>query len=153
MCLSWLTEGELCALRASSVTPVETLDNTWAEEVAQACDPIFTAADVGFVRQMQYADEQGSQVDALLWEAEPQRFAARYPDSGIVETYGEQQWPNVHCIDYWVNLDHANQRCRLSVEGWNLPELWLDLRGHGEWDGAAIADTFARILAVPSPRI
>jgi len=52
-----------------------------------------------------------------------------------------------------VNVDHVNQRCRLSVEGWNLPELWLDLRGHGAWDGHAIADTFAGRLAVPSPPV
>lgn len=130
-----------------------TEDKCWVAAVVEACDPIFEAADVGFVRQLQYADEQQSQVDALLWEADPRRFAQRYPDSGIVETYGEQQWPGVHCIDYWVYVDHANHRCRLSAEGWSLPELWLDLRGHGEADGAAIADTFARILAVPSPRV
>ncbi|WP_457206064.1 hypothetical protein [Nocardioides sp. P5_C9_2] len=130
-----------------------TIDDNWVEAVVEACDPIFEAADVGFVRQLQYADERRALVDALLWEADPRRFAQRYPDSGIVETYGEQQWPNVHCIDFWVNVDHAAQRCRLSVEGWNLPELWLDLRGHGESDGAAIADMFARILAVPSPRV
>lgn len=88
-----------------------------------------------------------------MWEADPRRFVERYPDSGIVETYGEQQWPGVRCIDYWVYVDHWRQRCRLSAEGWNLPELWLDLRGRGEVDGAAVADTFARILAVPSSRI
>jgi hypothetical protein len=130
-----------------------TMDKGWAEAVAGACDPIFEAADVGFVRQVQYADEQHTQVVALLWEADPRRFAERYPDCGIEETYGEQHWPNVPCVDYWVIVDHANQRCRLSVEGWNQPDLWLDLRGDGNWDGAAIADTFARILAIPSPRI
>ena len=132
---------------------VGTTDRTWAEEVAQTCDPIFEAAGVGFLRQVLYADDQQTQVVALLWEADPARFAERYPDSGIVKTYGEHQWPAVHCIDFWVNVDHVNQRCRLSVEGWNLPELWIDLRGHGAWDGPAIADTFARILAVRSPRV
>ena len=28
-------------------------------------------------------------------------FAERYPDSGIVESYGTQ-WPDVTCIDFWV---------------------------------------------------
>lgn len=128
------------------------MDDTWVEAVVEACDPVFEAADVGFVRQLQYADERRTYVDALLWEADPRLFAERYPDSGIVESYGEQQWPGVPCIDFWVNLDHAAQRCRLSVEGWNLPELWLDLRGHGGLDGAAMAATFARILAVATSR-
>ncbi len=129
------------------------MDRHWAEAVAAACNPIFEAADVGFERQLLYADEEHTQVDALLWEADPRRFAHRYPDSGIVETYGDQQWPDVRCIDYWVYVDHANGRCRLSVEGWNLPELYLDLHGNGGRDGAHIADTFARILAIPSPRV
>lgn len=81
------------------------------------------AAEVGFVRQAQYADEAHQVVAALLWEADPIKFAARYPDSGIVETYGEDAWSGVHCIDYWG------------------------------FDGSAIADTFARILGVPSPRV
>lgn len=130
---------------------MSTLDKRWAEEVAQICDPVFEASDVGFVRQMQYGDDQQKDVVALLWEADPARFAERYPDSGIVETYGEEQWPGVHCIDYWVNIDQANRRCRISIEGWNLPDLWLDLRGDSGLDGAAIAGTFARILSVPSP--
>lgn len=128
------------------------MDRGWADQVAKECDPVFEAADVGFVRQVQYADDAQSLVAALLWEADPERFAARYPDSGIVETYGADQWPAVHCIDYWVNVDHAGRRCRLSAEGWNLPEIWLELSGRGDADGASIADTFARILSVPSPR-
>lgn len=132
---------------------MDVLGEQWADEVAQACDPIFEAADVGFVRQVTYANDDKHEVISLLWEADPQRFADRYPDSGIVETYGEDQWQRVHCIDYWLNLDQPNRRCSLSAEGWNLPELWLDLRGVGAWDGPAIADTFARILGVPSPRL
>ena len=81
------------------------------------------------------------------------KFASRYPDSGIVDSYGESQWPEVRCIDYWVYVDHERSRCRLSVEGWNLPELMIDLHGRSGLDGSAIADTFARILGVPSPRV
>jgi hypothetical protein len=129
------------------------LDQAWAQEVCAYCDPVFEAAKVGFVRQVQHADEIRQVVTALLWEAEPLRFAAKYPDSGIVETYGEGQWPDVHCIDYWVYIDHENRRCRLSVEGWNLPDLSIELDGHSGLDGPAIADTFARILGVASPRV
>ena len=128
------------------------IDHEWVEKVCAYCDPIFEAAQVGFVRQAVHSDEAGQVVNALLWEADPANFAARYPDSGIVESYGPEQWPDVHCIDYWVYVDHEQRRCRISVEGWNLPDLIIELHGSSGLDGAAIADTLARILAVPSPR-
>ena len=65
---------------------------------------VFDAADVGFVRQIQVRRSGESafaslsemtgiaEEVALLWEADPELFAERYPDSGIVESYGEQ-WP------------------------------------------------------------
>ena len=58
------------------------------------CDPVFEAADVGFVRQVQYAGPGYRRVDAMLWEADPEQFAARYPDSGVAESYG-RQWRDV----------------------------------------------------------
>ena len=128
------------------------LDDAWADEVVRSCEPVFRAADVGFVHQVGYGDDERRTVSALLWEAEPHRFAERYPDSGIVDSYGDQ-WPGVHCIDFWVYLEPDVGRARLSAEGWNLPQLHLDIRGIGSVDGADIADTFARILGVPSPRI
>jgi hypothetical protein len=87
---------------------------------------------------------------ALLWEADPALFAARYPDSGVIETYGEERWQDVTCIDFWVYLDLDKRQCRLSVEGGNLPELLLDLHGDSGLDGHAIANTFSRLLAVGS---
>ena len=72
------------------------MGESWIEEVSQACDPIFEAAAVGFVRQVNYADDDRKEVVSLLWEADPQRFADRYPESGIVETYGGDQWRGVH---------------------------------------------------------
>ena len=77
-------------------------DAAWADEVVRLCDPVFEAADVGFVRQVMHAGDDRTRVDALLWEAEPQRFAERYPESGIIETYGQEQWPGVPCIDFWA---------------------------------------------------
>jgi hypothetical protein len=132
---------------------MEHLDHDWAVDVVSACDPVFQAADAGFVHQIGYGDEHQHTVVSLLWEAEPARFAARYPESGIVESYGEDQWPGVHCIDFWVYLEPEARRCRLSVEGWNLPDLHLELRGVGAVDGVHLADTFARILGVTSPRV
>jgi hypothetical protein len=73
------------------------VDQAWIEAVCARCDPVFAAADVGFIRQIQKSSEGA----ALLWEADPQLFAARYPDRGIIESYGRDQWATVPCIDYW----------------------------------------------------
>lgn len=128
------------------------LDARWAEEVCRHCDPVFDAAGVGFTRQVQHADDRGELVTALLWEADPVRFAETYPESGIFESYGEQ-WSGVGCIDYWVYVDRDKSQCRMSVEGWQLPEIVLELHGHGGMDGSNIARVFARILGVPSARL
>jgi hypothetical protein len=124
-------------------------DKQWTIAVCAACDPVFTAADVGFVRQVQTHPTDDT-VGALLWEADPARFAARYPDSGIVRSYGDQ-WP-APCIDYWVYVDAAAGQARLSVEGWSLGELSMNLAGDGARDGLALAEAFATILRVPKPR-
>jgi hypothetical protein len=70
-----------------------------------------------------------------------------------LHAYGAEQWPGVPCIDFWVYLDHDKGQCRLSVEGWNLPELILKLSGNSFLDGAHLADVFAMILGVRSPRL
>jgi hypothetical protein len=128
---------------------VATLDQGWADAVCSVCDPVFESADVGFVRQVQ-RDRRG-RIDALLWEADPRRFAQRYPDSGIINSYGLDQWPP-YCIDYWVYVDADACQARISVEGWNFGEEVLDLSGDGRLDGVRISDTMARILKVPPPR-
>lgn len=66
-------------------------DQRWADAVCSVCDPVFASADVGFVRQIQ-SDPADGLVQALLWEADPLRFAERYPDSRIVDSYGDE-WP------------------------------------------------------------
>ena len=91
------------------------LDAEWVRLVCAHCDPVLEAADVGFERQISH--EADGAVSAILWEADPQRFAAAYPDSGIVESYGEGAWPHVSCIDFWLYVDHERQRAVLSVEG------------------------------------
>ena len=127
-------------------------DGQWAAEVCAYCDPVFEAANVGFVRQGQSDTDADSSVGgAILWEADPPRFAEAYPDSGIVESYGAEQWDGVGCIDYWVYVDADDSLCRLSVEGWNLPEVLIRARGHGGFDGMAIAAVFARVLGIQWP--
>src|SRR6476660_9796187 len=91
------------------------VDLTWRDAVRDACEPVFAWADVGFVwnRATFYAVQP-----TLLWEADPEWFAARYPDSGIERSYGEQ-WPPP-CIDYWVYVDPGTTVARHSVEGWSV---------------------------------
>ena len=84
-----------------------------------------------------------------MWEADPGRFAARFPDSGISEEYGEQ-WPPP-CIDYWVYVDPVEMTARLSTEGWSRLDEAVSLTGDGSQDGFVLAATFAAILRVWPP--
>ena len=114
------------------------LSDEWYRRVRAWCDPVFVAADCGF--------EWSGQNGALLWEADPHEFATKYPDSRIAESYGGDL-AGVHCIDYWVYLDTPGS-ARVSVEGWDLPELLIQLRGWPDADGRALAAIFGRILGV-----
>jgi hypothetical protein len=125
---------------------VPALDRGWVDAMIAVCDPVYAAADVGFVRQI---SRDGDTVKAILWEAKPVEFARRYPDSGIVGSYGDQ-WPPP-CIDYWVYLDAEAMEAQFSVEGWSGPDEVVPLSGDGEADGLAIASAMARILRVPPP--
>ena len=115
------------------------LDGSWAEAVRAACQPVFDAAQVGFTHQ-----DQGD--SALLWEADAELFAERYPDSGIVESYGDQ-WP-APCIDYWIYIESEKRQVRLSIEGWGFADMNVPITGDGAVDGRAIAAKFANILKV-----
>lgn len=83
----------------------------------------------------------------MLWEADAELFAERYPDSGIVESYGDQ-WP-APCIDYWVYIESEKRQVRLSIEGWNFAYIDVPITGDATIDGRAIAAEFANILKVP----
>ncbi len=87
---------------------------------------------------------------ALLWEAEPLLFVDRYPDSGIVEAYGQDQWPPP-CIDYWIYLDAESREARFSVEGLEPDNVLVQLTGDGPEDGRALGQVLAQILKVPAP--
>lgn len=126
-----------------------TVDVAWREAVRATCEPVFAAADVGFKWNGYVAFD--AEHPALLWEAEPARFAARYPDSRIEESYGDQ-WPGVTCVDYWIYVDPVTMTARLSVEGWSGTDETVDLTGDGLVDGRRLASTFARILGVASPQ-
>jgi hypothetical protein len=124
------------------------LDRAWAEFVCSICDPICDSAAVGFARQIHEDPDRG--VTAVLWEADPRRFAERYADSGIVESYGPDQWPPP-CIDYWVYVDAETRQARFSLEGPGPDDDVLTLTGDGHEDGLAIGHVLARVLDVPGP--
>ena len=110
------------------------------------CDPVFAAAGAGFTRN---AGTWSQEHPALLWEADPVRFAERYPDSGIESSYGDQ-WPPP-CIDYWAYVDPVELVAELSTEGWSHASVVVRLTGDGATDGAALARAFAEILRVGPP--
>ena len=123
-----------------------TVDLAWRDAVRNACEPVFMSADVGFVWNQTNFDAERP---TLLWEADPERFAARYPHSGIEHAYGDE-WPP-HCIDYWVYVDPVAMVAQLSVEGWSGRDPTLGLSGDGPSDGQLLAAAFAAILGVPPP--
>ena len=94
---------------------VNELTRVWANQVVALCDPVFTAADVEF--EYTISTEPDGTVTSLLWEANPRKFAARYPDSGVVEAYGDQ-WADTHCIDFWATFEDPAY-ARVNVEGWD----------------------------------
>jgi hypothetical protein len=108
---------------------------------------VFASADVGF--EWNSRSEGDPEQPALLWEADPQLFAERYPDSGIKGSYGDQ-WPPP-CLDYWVYVDPETETARLSLEGFPEPDRDLALTGDGALDGAMLAAVFASILRLEGP--
>jgi hypothetical protein len=128
-----------------------TFDGEWVAAVRRWCDPVFEAADCGFEYNGTGFDGEGDgRVTSLLWEASPERFAARYPDSSIVEDYGPEHWPPL-CIDYWVYVDATAASAELSVEGWSHWPTPIPLTGDGDVDGRVLADRFAGFLQVTPP--
>lgn len=121
-------------------------DDDWVLAVRAICDPVFDSADVNFLVQV---IRQPGGISAILWEAEPERFASRYPDSHVVEAYGSG-WPPP-CIDFWAYVDTVQRRARLCPEGWGPDDITVDLVGDGVRDGVAIARQFASVLRVPGP--
>jgi hypothetical protein len=121
------------------------LDLKWRDAVRAACESVFAAADVGFAWSDSVTFNPSQ--PTLLWEADPLRFAARYPDSGLEVGYGEQ-WPPP-CIDYWIYVDPVKMTARLSVEGWSRLYETVDLTGDGSQDGRELAARFGAILRLP----
>ncbi|WP_353953190.1 hypothetical protein V6K52_07105 [Knoellia sp. S7-12] len=77
-------------------------------------------------------------------------MADRYPDSGIIDSYGRDQWPP-HCIDYWIYLDAERGEALFSVEGLEPDDVLVQLTGDGLEDGRSLGRVLAQILGVPAP--
>lgn len=129
-------------------TDCMTVNVAWRDAVRAACEPVFAAADAEFQWNGWVAFD--AEHPALLRDAEPARFAARYPDSRIEDSYGDE-WPGVSCIDYWIYVDPLTMTARVSVEGWNRPDETVDLTGDGRVDGRRLVSEFAQILGVALP--
>lgn len=115
----------------------------WALIVCRRLDGLFEATGAGFSRSIPQ-DLTPGWLDSMLWEADPLQFAERYPDSGIVESYGIQ-WP-APCIDYWVYVDVEARLATLSIEGWIVDPETITLTGDGAVDAEVLHEILARAL-------
>ena len=121
------------------------VDLAWQDAVRAACEPMFLSCGAGFEwNESVHFDPQSP---SLLWEADPERFAERFPDSEIEGSYASA-WPP-HCIDYWIYVDPRQMTATLSPEGWNMHDETLPITGDGARDGRLICAWFARVLGVP----
>ncbi len=122
-------------------------DQAWVDSVMAACDPVFSAADVGFGNRV-YMAETGDVVNAIFWMARPGRFLEAYPDSGLDEQYGSE-WPDgVADIDFTVGVDVARELILIDAEPWSLPTIQLRSSGDDDSDAVNLARVFARLLGV-----
>jgi len=118
-------------------------ESEWSAIVCRRLDALFESTNAGFARSSP-AHLMTGVVDDMLWEANPIPFAERYPDSGIVESYGDQ-WP-APCIDYWVYVDVQSRLATLSTEGWSVDNQEIALSGIGAEDADRLHEPLARIL-------
>lgn len=116
-------------------------DDDWQLVVCARLDPLFSAADSGFTRST--AAVAGELTD-MLWETDPHSFAARYPDSGIEESYGPG-WPPP-CIDFWIYVDAAKHLATLSTEGLHARFDEIPLTGRSAVDAQTLSDVVASAL-------
>lgn len=123
-------------------------DPEWSAIVCGRLDALFESTDAGFSRSLPLEPVSG-RVENFLWEADALRFAERFPDSGVVESYGDQ-WP-APCIDYWVYIDEGSRTATLSVEGWNFDCEEIALSGDGPHDAERLHRAMASFLQQAPP--
>lgn len=115
----------------------------WSAIVCRRLDTLFDSTCAGFSRSSPAQPVTGV-VGDMLWEADPIRFAERYPDSEIVDSYGDQ-WPPP-CIDYWVYIDVDARLATLSTEGWSHDDQEIALSGKALEDADRMHEHLAPIL-------
>ncbi|MEZ5193210.1 MAG: hypothetical protein R2734_12275 [Nocardioides sp.] len=107
---------------------------------------MLAAAEVGFVAARLHRAPV-TVVSNLLREADPHRYAARYPPTGVVESYGEQ-WP----APAWTSGPTSSQppgwaTWRTTGEPLGRPGA----AGDGRADVQSVARWLAELLGVPLP--
>lgn len=126
------------------------LTEHWAAGVLAECDPVFLAADAAFSAGEFIRRPHTGEIAAPSWRADPVRFGTRYPSSGVMESIENDSLEEVRFYLYPDSAGHV----RLSLSScWNLVDLLVRLDEYPELDAQAIADVFARLLEIPSPRL
>lgn len=101
-------------------------------------------------------------VRSVLYEADPIDFVHSYPDTGLQESYPDDEWPPA-CVDLWLEFDRERGRTDLDLEGFEIVET-LRASGRGaiasrasrltddpDEDARMIAAALAMVLGVPGP--
>lgn len=117
----------------------------WTAIVCSRLDCLFEATGAGFSRSMPGEPVNG-QVGDMLWEADPIRFVERYPESWIIESYGDQ-W-SAPCVDYWIYIDVESRRATFSVEGFTVDPEDVVLTGNGAQDAERLRKILANALRI-----
>ncbi|GAB3821130.1 hypothetical protein GCM10028820_28740 [Tessaracoccus terricola] len=111
--------------------------------MCERLDTVFESGGAGFARSLPRQPQSGTAED-MLWETTPEKFLERYPDSGIVESYGPQSPPM--CIDFWIYLDVESRRATLSTEGLGAGTPEVELSGDGFEDANRLEKVVAQAL-------
>ncbi len=123
-------------------------------------DPVLAQAGFSWNDSGEISESDGRLV-AVLYEADPDDFVRRYPQTRLQSRYGDQ-WPPP-CVDLWLKFDWDARRIELDLEGFDvrhdlhgsgiqvLAEGGTQLSGDANEDARAVAAALASVLSVTGP--